>query len=42
MQWVAIISHKFLIITQIKVIHRTCSQIFQFMTLHAFKQLEMK
>ena len=32
-QWVIIISHKFLIITQIKVIHSTCSQYFQFMNL---------
>ena len=40
-QWVAIISHKFLILTQIKVIHSICSQSFQSMTLIAFKQLAM-
>ena len=34
--------HKFLSITQINVIHSTCSQSFQFMTLKAFKQLGMK
>ena len=32
-RWVVIVSHKFLIITQIKVIHSTCSQCLQFMTL---------
>ena len=36
------ISYKFLIIIQINVIHSTCSQRFQFMTLNAFKQLGLK
>ena len=34
-QWVAIICHKFLIITQVKVNHSSCSQCFQYMTLKA-------
>ena len=40
-QWVAIISHKFIIITQINVSYSTCSQSLHFMTLNAFKQLRI-
>ena len=35
-QYVVILSHKFLIIRQIKVFHNACSQRFQFMTLKHF------
>ena len=41
MQWIARITHKFIIVTQVNIIHSSCSQSFQLMTLNAFEQFGM-